>query len=109
MLSTFFTSDPMYSLAPSSKYPVERRTLNHRIPYYVKENFGNEYQGSLGRLENAVEEEYILNMKRACFNEKNYREYFTIMELWGRPQTIYAILYVFPSNFIFVTATFLFL
>jgi DnaJ family protein B protein 12 len=74
MLSSFFTSDPMYSLSPSSKYPVERRTLNHRIPYYVKENFGNEYQGSLGRLENAVEEEYIINMKRACFNEKNYRE-----------------------------------
>lgn len=74
MLSTFFTSDPMYSLSPNSKYPIERRTLNHRISYYVKENFGTEYQGSLGRLENAVEEEYIMNMKRACFNEKNYRE-----------------------------------
>jgi len=74
MLSTFFTSDPMYSLSPSSKYPVERKTLNHRISYYVKENFGTEYQGSLGRLEGAVEEEYIVNMKRACFSEKNYRE-----------------------------------
>lgn len=57
-----------------SKYPVERKTLNHRISYYVKENFGTEYQGSLGRLESAVEEEYIVNMKRACFSEKNYRE-----------------------------------
>jgi DnaJ family protein B protein 12 len=74
MLSTFFQSDPMYNLSPSSKYPVERKTLNHRIPYYVKENFGTEYQGSLGRLESAVEEEYIMNMKRACFSEKNYRE-----------------------------------
>ena len=58
-----------------SKYPVERKTLNHRIPYYVKENFGTEYQGSLGRLESAVEEEYIMNMKRACFSEKNYRKF----------------------------------
>lgn len=58
----------------SSKYPVERKTLNHRISYYVKDNFGTEYQGSLGRLESAVEEEYIVNMKRACFSEKNYRE-----------------------------------
>jgi DnaJ homolog subfamily B member 12 len=48
--------------------------LNHRISYYVKDNFGQEYQGSLGRLESAVEEEYIVNMKRACFSEKNYRE-----------------------------------
>ncbi|KAG5681715.1 hypothetical protein PVAND_011125 [Polypedilum vanderplanki] len=74
MLSTFFQSDPMYSLSPSSKYPLERKTINHRIPYYVKENFGSEYQGSMSRLESAVEEEYIMNMKRACFSEKNYRE-----------------------------------
>lgn len=58
----------------SRKYPIERKTLNFRISYYVKENFGTEYQGSLGRLEGAVEEEYIVNMKRACFSEKNYRE-----------------------------------
>ncbi len=79
MLSTFFVSDPMYSLSPSSKYPVERKTLNHRIPYYVKENFASEYQGSLGRLESSVEEEYIMNMKRACFSEKNYRNFFEIL------------------------------
>lgn len=49
--------------------------MNHRISYYVKENFGTEYQGSVGRLESAVEEEYIVNMKRACFSEKNYRKF----------------------------------
>lgn len=64
-----------------SKYPVERKTLNHRIPYYVKENFGSEYQGSMGRLESAVEEEYIMNMKRACFSEKNYRKSLNIIKV----------------------------
>lgn len=50
----------------------------------MKENFGTEYQGSLGRLESAVEEEYIVNMKRACFSEKNYREFdeFCVILNW---------------------------
>ena len=58
----------------SSKYNTERRTMLHKIPYYVKENFISDYQGSLGRLENSVEEEYIVGMKRACYNERIYRE-----------------------------------
>lgn len=74
MLSTFFASDPMYSLQQTPKYSVERRTLNFKIPYYVKENFVSEYQGSLSRLEHSVEEEYILYMKRSCYNERNYRD-----------------------------------
>ncbi|XP_062561461.1 dnaJ homolog subfamily B member 12-like [Armigeres subalbatus] len=74
MLSTFFASDPLYSLQQTPKYFVERRTLNFKIPYYVKESFVSEYQGSLSRLEHSVEEEYILYMKRNCFNERNYRD-----------------------------------
>ncbi|XP_039441573.1 dnaJ homolog subfamily B member 14-like [Culex pipiens pallens] len=74
MLSTFFASDPLYSLQQTPKYAVERRTLNFKIPYYVKENFVTEYQGSLSRLEHSVEEEYILYMKRSCYNERNYRD-----------------------------------
>lgn len=74
MLSTFFASDPLYSLQQTPKYFVERRTLNFKIPYYVKESFISEYQGSLSRLEHSVEEEYILYMKRNCYNERNYRD-----------------------------------
>lgn len=74
MLSTFFASDPLYSLQQTSKYSVERRTLNLKIPYFVKDNFVSEYQGSLSRLEHSVEEEYILYMKRTCYNERNYRD-----------------------------------
>ncbi|XP_055547825.1 dnaJ homolog subfamily B member 12-like [Wyeomyia smithii] len=74
MLSTFFASDPLYSLQQTPKYSVERRTLNLKIPYYVKDNFVSEYQGSLSRLEHSVEEEYIMYMKRTCHNERNYRD-----------------------------------
>uniref|UniRef100_A0A2M4AL46 Putative chaperone protein dnaj n=1 Tax=Anopheles triannulatus TaxID=58253 RepID=A0A2M4AL46_9DIPT len=74
LLSTFFASDPLYSLQQTTKYSVERHTLNHKIPYYVKSNFLNEYQGSLARLEYSVEEEYLTYMKRACSNERAYRD-----------------------------------
>ncbi|XP_035776772.1 dnaJ homolog subfamily B member 1-like [Anopheles albimanus] len=74
LLSTFFASDPLYSLQQTTKYSVERHTLNHKIPYYVKSNFLNDYQGSLARLEYSVEEEYLTYMKRACSNERAYRD-----------------------------------
>lgn len=74
MMSSFFISDPIYSLHSSSKFPVQRKTLNLKVPYYVKENFHTEYQGSLRRLEITVEEEYITNLRHSCYREKNYRE-----------------------------------
>ncbi|XP_058129714.1 dnaJ homolog subfamily B member 14-like [Anopheles ziemanni] len=74
VLTTFFATDPLYSLQRTNKYSVERHTLNLKIPYYVKNNFLNEYQGSLGRLEYSVEEEYVTYMKRTCSNERTYRD-----------------------------------
>ncbi|KAK2583005.1 hypothetical protein KPH14_009050 [Odynerus spinipes] len=74
MMSSFFISDPIYSLHPSAKYSVARKTEQFNIPYYVKENFHTEYQGSLRRLEISVEEEYLLNLRQACYRERNYRE-----------------------------------
>lgn len=74
MMSSFFISDPIYSLHSSAKYSVARKTQRLNVPYYVKENFHTEYQGSLRRLEMSVEEEYLFNLKQACFREKNYRE-----------------------------------
>uniref|UniRef100_A0A182VQV1 J domain-containing protein n=1 Tax=Anopheles minimus TaxID=112268 RepID=A0A182VQV1_9DIPT len=74
LMSTFFASDPVYSLQQTGKFSVERRTLNLKIPYYVKNNFLSEYQGTLARLEHSVEEEYVTYMKRACSNERTYRD-----------------------------------
>ncbi|XP_046661842.1 dnaJ homolog subfamily B member 12-like isoform X1 [Homalodisca vitripennis] len=74
MMSSLFISDPVYSLTASPKFPVIRNTMNLRVPYYVKETFHNEYQGSLRRLEASVEEEYVTNLRHACYREKNYKE-----------------------------------
>ncbi|KYN31384.1 DnaJ like protein subfamily B member 12 [Trachymyrmex septentrionalis] len=74
MMSSFFISDPVYSLHASSKYSVARTTQVLKVPYYVKENFHSEYQGSLRRLEISIEEEFVSNLRQTCAREKNYRD-----------------------------------
>ncbi|CAH0730741.1 unnamed protein product, partial [Brenthis ino] len=74
MMSGFFISEPIYSLSPTPKYPVPRETVNLKVPYYVKENFHTDYQGSLRRLEMAIEEEFIVGLRHACQRERNYRD-----------------------------------
>ncbi|XP_044761875.1 dnaJ homolog subfamily B member 14-like [Coccinella septempunctata] len=74
MASSFFISDPHYSLQQNSKYPVQRITQTLKVPYYVKKNFHTEYQGSVPRLEMSVEEEHVTNLQHACYREKNYRD-----------------------------------
>uniref|UniRef100_A0A0C9QLE8 Dnajb14_0 protein n=1 Tax=Fopius arisanus TaxID=64838 RepID=A0A0C9QLE8_9HYME len=76
MMSSFFISDPVYSLHSNAKYSVQRTTQDHKVPYYVKENFHSEYQGSLRRLEISVEDEYMINLRNACYREKSYSPYF---------------------------------
>lgn len=53
---------------------MKRKTTHFSIPYYVKDNFQSDYQGSIERLENSVEEEYIGSMKHSCYRERSYRE-----------------------------------
>ncbi|XP_015126298.1 dnaJ homolog subfamily B member 12 [Diachasma alloeum] len=74
MMSSFFISDPLYSLHSNAKYSVQRTTQDLKVPYYVKENFHSEYQGSLRRLEISVEEEYMINLRNACYREKSYKD-----------------------------------
>lgn len=74
MMSSLFISDPIYSLTQSHKYSVKRETNTLKIPYYVKDNFYSEYQGSVGRLEESVEEEFINHLKHSCAREKSYRD-----------------------------------
>lgn len=56
------------------KYPVLRRTAHLNIPYYVRDQFHREFQGTLARLENTVEEEYVMIMKQNCYRERGYRK-----------------------------------
>ncbi|XP_014277305.1 dnaJ homolog subfamily B member 12 [Halyomorpha halys] len=74
MMSSLLVSDPVYSLTQNSKFPVMKTTMSLKVPYYVKENFASTYQGSIRRLEASVEEEFIANLRNACFREKQYRE-----------------------------------
>lgn len=54
MMSSLFISEPAYNLQQSVKYPTARNTMKLSVPYYVKENFHVEYQGSIQRLEMSV-------------------------------------------------------
>ncbi|GIY16306.1 dnaJ homolog subfamily B member 12 [Caerostris extrusa] len=76
VLTSFFVADPTYSLSKSLKYPYEKRTSNMKIPYYVKENFASDYQGSVQRLEAQVEEEYIANLRgeSMIWRARNFRD-----------------------------------
>ncbi|XP_037089628.1 dnaJ homolog subfamily B member 12-like [Pollicipes pollicipes] len=74
MMSSWFVSDPLYSLQASSKYSMVRRTGTLKVPYYVKPDFSTEYQGSLYRLEAEVEEEYVRMLRNACLKERTYKE-----------------------------------
>ncbi|KYQ54378.1 DnaJ like protein subfamily B member 12 [Trachymyrmex zeteki] len=74
MMSSFFISDPVYSLHASSKYSVARTTQALKVSYFVKENFHSEYQGSLRRLEISIEEEFVSNLRQTCAREKSYRD-----------------------------------
>jgi len=74
LMSSFFTSEPAYSLARTSKYAFERKTTNLEIPYFVKENFEKDYKGSIARIEAQVEEDYLTSLRGQCFRERNYKE-----------------------------------
>lgn len=52
-----------------------QRTHHLNVPYYVRDTFKKEYQGSLHRLESNIEEEYIMVMKQNCMRERSYRKY----------------------------------
>ncbi|XP_046364977.1 dnaJ homolog subfamily B member 14-like [Haliotis rufescens] len=74
ILSSFFVSDPVFSMHRTDKYSVERKTYNLKIPYYVKEDFRPEYKGEMRRIERNVEEEYIGQLRGNCWRERSYKE-----------------------------------
>lgn len=59
----------------------ERKTTHLEVQYFVKENFERDYKGSIRRIEAQVEEEYVANLRGACFRERNYRECRVIARL----------------------------
>merc|ERR1719452_168040 len=51
LLSSLLVSDPLYSLEPSHKFHVQRKTANMGVSFYVKDSFRTDYTGSLRKLE----------------------------------------------------------
>jgi len=74
LFSSLLVNDMLYSFDQSHKYSVQRTTNNLRISYYVKDNFHQEFHGSLRRLEKQIEDDYLSHLKSRCFQEKSYRE-----------------------------------
>jgi len=74
LLSSLLVSDPLYSLEPSHKFHIQRKTTNMGVTFYVKDNFRTEYTGSVRKLERQIEEEYIQHLRNSCFREKSYKE-----------------------------------
>ncbi|KAH9508474.1 DnaJ (Hsp40), sub B, member 12 [Bulinus truncatus] len=74
LLSSFLVSDAVFSLQRTDKYVVEMKTSNLKVPYYVKEDFRPEFKSDLRRIERAVEDEYIGQLRSNCFRERNYKE-----------------------------------
>jgi len=74
LLSSLLVSDPLYSLEPSHKFHVQRKTANMGVSFYVKDSFRTDYTGSLRKLERQIEEEYIQHLRNNCFREKSYKE-----------------------------------
>ncbi|VDO97002.1 unnamed protein product [Schistosoma margrebowiei] len=53
---------------------MERHTGTHKIPYFVKKTFEQDFSGNIIHLESQVEEEYISNLRFRCYREKDYKE-----------------------------------
>lgn len=56
------------------KYSLEKHTTALKVPYYVKENFNEYYDGNLRRLEANIEEEYVGMLRHNCYRERSQRE-----------------------------------
>lgn len=52
---------------------MKRTTTDLDVPYYVKETFTSDFQGNLRRMESAIEEEYITNLRNECYKQRNYK------------------------------------
>ncbi|OWK51564.1 dnaJ homolog subfamily B member 12 [Lonchura striata] len=95
-LSQMMVSSPPYSLSHRlSVGHTHRRVTEHlKVPYYVSENFAEEYTGTnLKNVERSVEDDYIANLRNNCWREKQQKEgllyrarYFGDSDLYQRAQ-----------------------
>ncbi|XP_076141393.1 dnaJ homolog subfamily B member 12a [Alosa pseudoharengus] len=95
-LSQMMVSDPPYSLnhRPSLGHIHRRQTDTLKVPYYVTDQFTEEYTGKDRKnIEKSIEEDYISNLRNNCWKEKQQKEgllyrarYFGDTDLYQRAQ-----------------------
>ncbi|KNC83206.1 hypothetical protein SARC_04525, partial [Sphaeroforma arctica JP610] len=63
-----------FDLRQTSDHPLPRRTTTREVPYFVRRNFNQEFQGKprdLSRMEETVEKEWLIKTQNHC-NSENY-------------------------------------
>uniref|UniRef100_A0A915HSN5 DUF1977 domain-containing protein n=1 Tax=Romanomermis culicivorax TaxID=13658 RepID=A0A915HSN5_ROMCU len=56
------------------KYNQQRQTSELKVTYFVKSDFLKNYENSIRQIDRQVEEEYIDNLRTACFRERNRKD-----------------------------------
>jgi len=65
--------DPVFSLTPTYKYNIERKTPNLKLAYYVESSFQGDYgsnRSKLNQLERGIEINYLQQMESNCNTAK---------------------------------------
>nr|CDS18886.1 DnaJ protein subfamily B 2 [Echinococcus granulosus] len=96
-LSNFLVKDPVFSLQRTSKYTVQRHTQAHSLPYYVKETFPQEYDGSIRHIENQVLEQHLYVLRDKCFKERAQKEALLYRARYTRDEAAYEHAKRFPT------------
>ncbi|CAF0920790.1 unnamed protein product [Didymodactylos carnosus] len=75
ILGTLFVTDPQFMLHRTGKFVIPRTTHPHGVQYFVKQDFPKTPRPhELEKLEAAVLEEYVSDLKNQCYREQQYRE-----------------------------------
>ncbi len=68
---------------------MERYTSDLRVPYFVKSDFLKQYKGSIHRVEQQVEEDYISNLRMGCYRERSQSNKPNLSRLTRGGQNLY--------------------
>lgn len=76
LISNLFAGErvPQHSFTRTEKFNIERKTPNHKIPFYVQNSYVEDRsKREVRRFDSKVEEEYVLDLKTKCMRERNVK------------------------------------
>jgi len=75
IIGTFLVSDPQFQLHRTGKFTTLRTTRTSKIEYFVKPDFHPPRSNhDLDKLESAVLDEYVSELRHQCYREQQYKE-----------------------------------